>query len=447
MPVLGLNGLFFDHSSIGGIFGTMNASPGGNLLFCDGTQYFTYDYSPLGIPYQRLQQVLFNSTLNGPFFGTGSTFVNVYQSTGNTANLILNTNQAGSQSNPVDGTTTTGFTFNTLVNTGGTSINYNSYSNSQGVVTSIGTVKGPVVSGIADGTAGNATGMILGAWNTYDTLATYNGNAYSFAVNAIAANSLANGSSTGKYFTFGNTTTNYFVWFKTASETIPSPPGGGTGIQCNLTPGMSAVDVGNIIAAAIARQQTNTITVTGVPPAGSWFKFQANSISYSVWYQINGVGIAPAGSFANLIQVSLIGTETNAQVAFKTQTAINSFFFAVPDLRGAFLRGSDPSGIFDADYQSRYGYFGNTLNTVGTFELFQLGYHNHTATTNSTLVLPGSNVAIVMNGGGTLDGLVSSGDLDLSQPIPTITSSTSIGISGGTESRPYNAAVNWYIRY
>lgn len=411
--VMSPTGLIYDNSSIGEIVGLMvpSGSQTGNLLYCDGTQYFTYDYSALGIPYQRLQKVLFNSTANGPLFGTGSNFVNSYQSTGLTTEMILATNKSGSQTNPADGSTTTGFTFNTVVNTGASSIGYSSYSNIGAAVIGISSTITAVLAGIGAGTSGMfVIDLKEPLLNDYH---------YAFYVEAGTAASLAAGSGNpGKYFLFSSSTVNYYMWFFINGETDPAI-GGRTGIRCNLDSTMSNIDVGIMIANTLSSNQTNTISVSVSPPASSYFTFNANSITYYVWYQVNGIGTVPTQPFKQLIKVALTGSETNAQIVTKTITAINSQFFAVPNLQGMFLRGNDPTQTVDLDQGIRYGIYSETIN-VGTFELDINLNHDHGL----------GNTAAATGGSAGAGG------------AGAITSPR-----GGAESRPINAAINWFIRY
>jgi hypothetical protein len=413
--VLAPTGLIFDNSSIGEIVGLMNVSvnPPGNLLFCNGTQYLTAGYSSLGIPYKRLQQVLFNSTINGPIFGTGFNFVNTYINGGTTAQFYLTTNKAGSQTNPADGSTATSFTFNASVNTGTSTIHFNANANGYSKVIAISTILGDVALGVSAGTSGMTVGDLHQSGNT--VTAPY----YSFYVDAIAASSLAAGSGmAGLYFDFSNTTTRFRMWFYVNGEVAPAN-GGNTLIECNLDPNMTAFNVSSIIANVINGCQTNTIQVTGLPTAGSFFTFNANSTQYTVWYKVNGAGTAPVVTAPQLIEVDLAGTETDAQVASITQTAINSQYFQVPDLRGYFLRGADTTGNVDTDVSYRYSNFSNNT-IVGSYEEDMLIMHTHSIADNAT---GGSTGA----GGGS--------------------GSTFVGVEGGSETRPWNVAVNYFIRY
>lgn len=420
--ILGPNGLMFDDSSIGSVEGLFvsNGSQTGNLLYCDGSQYLTADYSSLGIPYARLQAKLFNTisgaghviAVNGPLFGTGADFVDSYISTGLTTQLILSTNKLGSQTNPAD-TGGTGFIFNPSTNAGTTSLGYTAYSSDFGTVTAICNSAGLVTLGVSAGTSGLAPidlkqpGIATGA-------------RYAWRVTALSAAALAAGSgSPGLYMDYSSTSVNYRIWFFVNGEVAPAT-GGRTLIQCNLVSTMSIYDVSYVMASVISACQTNTITVNGLPTAGSYFTFTANSTTYYVWYQVNGSGTAPNQPFSQLIKVILDGSETNAEVAEATQIAINSQFFAVPDLRGQFLRGNDPTDIVDLDGNYRYGRYFNTLAYLGTYQQDEYTKHHH---------------QIGQTAAGT--GASTGADVGVSYTVP----------AGGDETRPLNVAINWFMRY
>ncbi len=134
------------------------------------------------------------------------------------------------------------------------------------------------------------------------------------------------------------------------------------------------------------------------------------------------------------VQVTLTGSETAAQVATKTQIAVNSVLFAVPNLQGMFLRGTDPNNIWDLDLNNRWSII-NNLNPAlaGSFEFDQYTTHNH----------PGSTANVHA---GT-DYARSSSNSAYNSSAGSVTSILSINSDGGTETRPVNMYVKWLIRY
>jgi hypothetical protein len=423
--ILTATGFSYDSSQIGEIVQNMDMvstsiHPTTNLLRCDGGQYLTKDYSPLGIPYKRLQQFLFNNgdstSINIPIFGTGPFYSTAYISAGATNQIMLSTNKAGLQTIVTDGASATGFTFGPQIIAGQASILFASGANSLNTVTAYSTQSASAM--VADANAGTSTFTVTDI--NSPSIAGY---IYAFDIITAAASGLA-----GLYFTFGNTTTAFYMWF-TVNGSGADPAPGGTGIKVALKSTMTAQDVAICVANAMAAQQVDLITITAAPSAGSYFTFNANSLEYVVWYTVNGAGAQPVvGGASQYIQVAILSTDTNAQITTKTQIAINSLYFAVPDLQGMFLRGIDNplAPKWDIDLPGRFGY-AYTLNpqNVGSFEIDQYTKHVHSIALTET----GTTNATVSSGGG----------------ITRTAASTNT--SGQTETRPVNAYVNFSIRY
>lgn len=442
--ILTPQGMTFDHSQVGTVVGKMTTTAINNELLCDGTAYVTSAYSALGIPYSRLFNVLYNSTQQMSIFGTGNISANCYISSAATSELILVTNIAGSQTNPTDGATSTAFTFNSSYNTGGMTTNYHSGSNSSGIITFISNF----TSGTHSGNAFSAgtSGMSFSSLSNPAIASGY----YAGSTTALSASALAaGGGMPGLYFTFSDHTTDYYVWFKVSTETDPAP--GGTGIEINLVSTMTAVDVGNIITSVFNGFQTNTITTvaaTNPIPAGAYFTYFAGSSNYKyvVWYQVANAGTQPViATTQDYIKVVLTGTETAAQVATKTQKAINAYSFAVPNLQGLILRGVDgtagwSSPYWDLDVSQRFSdnFSGGANNysspsIIGSLEFDGFTAHKHTGSTanvdtNTTIAGSGEVSAYNATVGSTSNIL-------------------SIATDGGSETRPANAFVNWFIKY
>ncbi len=270
--------------------------------------------------------------------------------------------------------------------------------------------------------------------------------------------SLAQPSAPGLYFTFYNASTQYYMWFQITNESDPAP--GGTGIKVNITAAYTTQDVANAIVNAMNREQSAVFTVSSLPTNQSYFTFSANPASaaaYFVWYQVASSSSAPVVAGTG-IQVTLIGTETNAQVVAKTLIAINAYQYAVPDLRGMFLRGSDPLGTWDVDNAIRWStVIGISGGNLGTFEYAAFQKHLHTSGTiasanpTGTGTLPGKLQGYYADGAAhsayTSDttGGVAIGTVTLSLTAGAISGATAV--TGGTETRPVNAAVNWFINY
>lgn len=419
--VLTQQGATYDDSGIGEIFAAVRPlSATNNELACDGSSYTTTAYSPLGVPYARLQKKLFNATYAMPIFGTGAAFVNAYINSGSLAHLLLYTNSPGSQTNSADGTPMTNFTITTpLAGTAG--IGFTANSNSIGLVTAYGNFTTSTNNGA--GANAHTTGMSVVSLNNPTVGSIF----YAFTVLSLSAAALANGAGAGKYFTFSNSNTDFYVWFFSGAETDPTP--GGTGIKITMDTGMLAYDIGIAIANAINSTQSTQIVIGAASTiaAGSNFLFNANATTYTVWYQKAGLPATTPIGLANPIKVVIGSADAANTVTTATQLAINSMFFAVPNLQGIFLRGTDLGGVWDIDYTNRWGAIGLSAGGgIGTFEFNQILNHNHSTPANTPAGATNSDVSYGSGGGTT----------------GVNTSST-----GGSETRPVNMSVNYFIKY
>lgn len=109
-------------------------------------------------------------------------------------------------------------------------------------------------------------------------------------------------------------------------------------------------------------------------------------------------------------------------------TGDGSTTFALPDYRGRFLRGVDGGATNDPDRASRTASAtgGNTGDNVGSVQADAYSSHSHNLASNNT----GSGYA---NVGGTGLGTNPSGSFPVTY-------------SGGNETRPKNAGVNYIIK-
>ena len=107
--------------------------------------------------------------------------------------------------------------------------------------------------------------------------------------------------------------------------------------------------------------------------------------------------------------------------------------FHLPDLRGQFLRGVSSGTNTDPDANSRTASNGgNSGNNVGSYQADEFKSHNHPPPNGSTGYWSNTNI------GPTNDLL---GDNNKARPL------SSTGNSGGSETRPRNAYVNFIIKY
>lgn len=422
--VLTKDGLSYDDSQIGLIEAAQyvfptSLSPTTNLMLCDGAQYLVSEYTDLGIPLNRLwSRAIWNSVYSQPKFGTGSNFVTTYIQESSTANLFLSTNRFGTTAAPADGVSQTGFTFFPVYEASSTGYGLTAYQQSS--TTSF--VKATTAGYVATAPTVNTSGFTIDVYRNPSNVSTY----LMFTITTIAATTLAS-----KYFRFTTLPgpTNYYMWFKVDGTGTDPAIGGATGIEVDLKSTYTAADVSAIVTNAIAGTGVDVITTdtANTLSAGDYFTFGTpNSNTYIAWYSIDGVGSKPAASALLKIQVPVLSADTAAQVASKTMIALNSVYFAAPNLQGAFLRGYDPNKIWDLDADTRLGnsptFYGNLL---GTFEIDQLISHHHTT--------PGGGST------GPNPGYING--------ISSNTSPGNTQDTGGADNRPINFNVNWAIRY
>lgn len=414
-PRLTPQGLMFDRDEIGDIIAesgfntyTNSISTTTNRLLADGAQYETAAYSPLGIPFARLQEKYFDATLNRPIWGTGRDYLTAHVTdAAGSDQLFISTNKTGAATDASDGTPTTGFTF-ARVAVGQT-------TESQGLFVSTDTFwiwandQGVSTGAIGAGTSGFTVFEILNIAGVRTLI----------SVQTIVAAGLA-----GDYFQFRTPTpTEYYMWF-TVDGAGADPAPGGTGIKVDLKSAMTANDVKNACANAAGGRHIDLITLAAASAitAGSYFNLFTVDDEFYVWYKKDGAGSDPEPVGKIGIQVDILSADTAAQVTTKTQIAINSKYFATPDLRGTFLRGWSDGSTNDPDRATRLSVIPSVYgDLIGTFQLSGTQAHAHTIDGSET-------------GGG--DGFT---------PDVGITGST--GAYGDPESRSFNAYVNYVVKY
>ena len=434
-PYLTRQGMSWNTDEIGDVFMSLGNIPSptssgaiSNKMALDGSSYVTSDYSYYGIPFARLgAYMLANSPVaNIPLAGTGTNYATGYTFTGTDSILRLTVNSAGTPSVAAsDGNT--GWTIGSIVTYGSSvlgsaSLDYFASNTVANTIICIGNFANPLLG------AANGTGPLVITVNDFYTGILSEQPVYSFNVLAASAAALTNGVSVpADYFVFSNASTNYYMWFVVNGETDPAP-GGRTGIKVVLNSAWTAQDVANVIRETISALQVSTITVSAVPTAGQYFLFSSNPTSadnFYVWYQIAGAGVDPAIAGKTGIKVVLTNTETAATVVTKTQLAINSYQYAVPDFEGMFPRGYDPTGIFDKDNIYRMSNVtGLSGAHFGTFEYQQLINHKHLQAVG---IAPGSGSAFLTTNQTTTSNIMQN--------------------TGGSETRPVNFYVNFYTRY
>lgn len=434
-PLLTKGGMVWDDTQIGEIISTIfpvnpvNVLTQNNLMPADGTVHLTSDYAANGIPLARLgQKLISNSSVpNIPMFGTGANYATAYAYTGLADTIRLTVNSPGTGSVAASDVST-GWTIGNIVNfdgsdAGANTLNYKVYSNVANTFLAVGAFPA-ALSAFDDGTSGFTLTQVGGVDN-FDGLLAQQG--ASFTALCTTAAALANPGNPGKYFQFSNASVDYYIWYRITNETDPAP--GGDGIRIDLVGTETAQDVANITREVMNAYQVSNIQVTGQPPVSSYWIFFTNPASpqrFFVWYAIDDEGTEPITEGTG-IRVDILSDDTNAEIATKTLISINAYQYAAPDFRGMFLRGADPTGIWDFDNAQRWSSISGLSGAVlGTFEYSQFLSHAH---------LPPSSLAAEAL--GALSPGIVGGYIEV-----FLTGST-----GGTETRPVNAYVNYAIRY
>jgi hypothetical protein len=439
--VLTPKGMQFDHSQIGEITPIVNyiadftdemgaftpISTTGNSLTCTGDSYPTAAYSPLGIPYARLQAKLFNEATGECVTGTGPDFVMSYLYAGVTNALRITTNVPGAQTVSANGVISPTFTITTLF-TGSTA--YEAFAYVIKNAHTLYVISSP--SGVATAANAGTSGFIVAQLLNAPSIRSM----FSVDVNALPA--------AGTYFTFDIPTIgSFYVWF-TVNGVGANPTPGGTGILVPILSSYTTQDVTNLIREAIAGfQTTNIVTVAASSiPAGAYFTFNTYpSYQWTVWYEVGGSGSSPVVDFD--IKVTLSGTETAAQVAQATRLAINRHVFATPNLTAATLRGwnNGAAGLpDDPGTLERFGLTDNapfSTSTLASYQYYQMQQHFHmydksdSPITNFISAGPVESVPVESNSG-----------------LPVINfTETNTTYSGGNETRPFNYSVLFTIKY
>lgn len=448
------SGMIFDDSQIGKIESSSTGNVSVGELFCDGSIYQSTQYSPDGIPYARLQRkYIFNA--NGsyknasgiPIYGTGLTYftaaltdyVPTYQ-------FILHNNSQGVVTATADGSNPTNFTFSTIASGVGTFY---------GVTTAWTTANGAtdanfiVLRNVDQGSATLST-----AGNSGFTVENYIiGNAFvkqETNISTIVATSLA-----GKYWTFNNTLGDIYVWYKVnGSGSDPAP--GGTGILVNLSSTDSATTVAQKTANTLNGWQVTNIIAGAASTflAGAYFTAMSTSAGYYIWYTINGVGTDPSVVSRTGIKVAVLSTDTSQQVTLKTCIAINSVSYAVPDLRGYFLRGIDPDAQVDDTFRSSLvDYANSNYGQLATIQFDTNQSHLHPTSAVVVQVDINNPDKLIKSagivGGGLIAARVTGDGYDFSTTTDLIgsTASGATGNNGYSQSQPINANVMYLVKY
>jgi len=169
------------------------------------------------------------------------------------------------------------------------------------------------------------------------------------------------------------------------------------------------------------------------PPIGTIIPYYGSAASVAAlnlggWFLCDGTSIASISS--DVLFPSEKTTLTNL---------IGSNF---PDLRGLFLRGTDPNGTYDP----------TSNRAIGNIQSGDVTGHTHnydksnTPTGNTDVGLSVGTIAVQSGAGTTVVNSVSLSNANHNHSVSYTTTQTSNPVSGGAETRPVNAAVNYIIK-
>jgi len=165
-------------------------------------------------------------------------------------------------------------------------------------------------------------------------------------------------------------------------------------------------------------------------PTGSVHMMATTTVP-SGYLKCNGAAVSRT-TYADLF--AIVGTAHGAGDGSST--------FNVPDLRGEFVRGWDDSRGVDSG------------RNFGSAQSDQNQQHNHSASATSTVNDPGHIHQVQYSNSDSGDGVIEESGTGLSGQEPTLSATTgitvstsvSIGNSGGSEARPRNIAMMYVIK-
>lgn len=178
----------------------------------------------------------------------------------------------------------------------------------------------------------------------------------------------------GKYFEISSKTTDYYVWFTIDGAGADPTVAGRTGIKIGLPDGLGSAVVKAFVYYALYGCELSLITTNAASTltAGDYFTINNSITTYVPWYRIDGAGSIP-GASGTKVAIDINSSDTDIQVATKTELELSKILFKVPKLSGYFIRGWDHGEGIDPGASTRLGQrigvFGDNIGTNQTLEM------------------------------------------------------------------------------
>lgn len=163
----------------------------------------------------------------------------------------------------------------------------------------------------------------------------------------------------------------YIYFIKDGIGVDPMIPGA-TGKAVNITSGMDAAETATVVFRAVGQMESGTFSVTpgNTIAPGSYFLTSKTGRSFQFYYRVDGsINVPTVVGSSFLVPISILSTDSAAQVALKTAAVFNPLEFNMPDWRGYFMRFTDNGHGIDPDAGARTNRGDGTVgDNVGTFE-------------------------------------------------------------------------------
>jgi len=231
----------------------------------------------------------------------------------------------------------------------------------------------------------------------------------------------------GDYWEISSSTTNYYFWYKIDGVGTDPAVGGRTGVLVELLSTDTALLVELRTIFSLNGKQTEKVTTTAASSLSGGEYFEANNVAtpFYVWYDLDDGSTDPKPIGKTGIEVDISTGDTDAQVAQKTSKAISSYYYVIPDYRGYFFRvwangsSNDPEALLRLNRGDGIG-----GDTPGTIQRDQFRSHSHKY-----------GGYIYERGDGSSPSPLANGSNNTTQ------------LTGGSETRPLNAYLAYFIKY